>query len=111
MTPLIQECASAHTPESLVDLLQGEPGLILLRSGWLDPERYSLVAARPFLTIESRGAQCELRSARGADRQFGNPWSLLERLMARYELLDHLDLPFPLGGCFGYWGFELKNFV
>src|SRR5205807_8770607 len=24
---------------------------------------------------------------------------------------DSLDLPFPLGGCFGYWGYDLKNFV
>ena len=31
--------------------------------------------------------------------------------MARYELLDEIDLPFPLGGCFGYWGYDLKNFV
>ena len=22
-----------------------------------------------------------------------------------------LDLPFPLGGCFGFWGYDLKNFV
>ena len=31
--------------------------------------------------------------------------------MSRYELLEELDLPFPLGGCFGYWGYDLKNFV
>ena len=31
--------------------------------------------------------------------------------MTRYELLDEADFPFPLGGCFGYWGYELKNFV
>jgi aminodeoxychorismate synthase component I len=31
--------------------------------------------------------------------------------MARYELLEELDLPFPLGGCFGFWGYDLKNFV
>ena len=31
--------------------------------------------------------------------------------MSRYELLDEIDLPFPLGGCFGFWGYELKNFV
>ena len=30
---------------------------------------------------------------------------------ARFELLDQLDLPFPLGGCFGFWGYDLKNFV
>jgi len=31
--------------------------------------------------------------------------------MSRYELLEEIDLPFPLGGCFGYWGYDLKNFV
>src|SRR5262249_28092705 len=31
--------------------------------------------------------------------------------MARYELLEEIDFPFPLGGCFGYWGYDLKNFV
>ena len=31
--------------------------------------------------------------------------------MARFELLDEVDLPFPLGGCFGYWGYDLKNFT
>lgn len=31
--------------------------------------------------------------------------------MSRYELLDEVDFPFPLGGCFGYWGYDLKNFV
>ncbi len=27
------------------------------------------------------------------------------------KLLDDIDLPFPLGGCFGYWGYDLKNFT
>jgi para-aminobenzoate synthetase component 1 len=31
--------------------------------------------------------------------------------MARCELLEEIDLPFPLGGCIGYWGYDLKNFV
>ncbi|MEQ2010365.1 MAG: aminodeoxychorismate synthase component I, partial [Limisphaerales bacterium] len=43
--------------------------------------------------------------------QFGNPWRVLDELMSRYELLDEVDLPFPLGGCFGYWGYDLKHFV
>jgi para-aminobenzoate synthetase component 1 len=43
--------------------------------------------------------------------RFGNPWQVLDGLMARYELLDEIDLPFPLGGCFGFWGYDLKNFV
>ncbi|HYT60937.1 MAG TPA: anthranilate synthase component I family protein [Haliangiales bacterium] len=113
MRPLIHEIVSPHSPESLVDQLPGEPGVVLLRSALLDSAqaRYSFVAARPFLTFRSFGSRCELHSREHNPVQFGNPWHLLDGLMARYELLDEVDLPFPLGGCFGYWGFDLKNFV
>src|SRR5438105_8800114 len=142
MRPLIHEIVSSHSPESLVEQLQGEPGVVLLRSALFDSpqSRYSFVAARPFLTFRSFGPRCEsefagtkpmprsaehrssrtLTETRGAilrapntvlQVQFGNPWQVLDSLMARYELLDEVDLPFPLGGCFGYWGYDLKNFV
>jgi para-aminobenzoate synthetase component 1 len=113
MRPLIQEVHTAHTPESLVEQLAGERGVVLLRSAFFEaPQaRYSFVTARPFLELRSFGARCELRDADGVRDQFGNPWHLLDGLMARYELLDDADLPFPLGGCFGYWGYDLKNFV
>ena len=105
--------ATAHTPESLTRLLEGEPGVVLLRSALFDsPQtRYSFVTARPFLTFRSFGSRCEICSSDRIDTQFGNPWRLLDALMARYELLDEVDLPFPLGGGFGYWGYDLKNFV
>ncbi len=111
MRPLIQEVTTSHTPESLVEQLRGEPGVVLLRSALFDsPQaRYSFVTARPFLTLRSFGSRCELLEHH--DVQFGNPWHVLDGLMARYELLDEVDLPFPLGGCFGYWGYDLKNFV
>ncbi len=113
MCPLIQEVVTAHTPESLVEQLRGEPGVVLLRSALFDsPEaRYSFVTARPFLTFRSFGSRCEMVSRRRRRVQFGNPWHILDALLARYELLDEVDLPFPLGGCFGYWGYDLKNFV
>lgn len=113
MRPLIYEIQTSHTPESLVEQLRGEPGIVLLRSGFFDsPQvRYSFVAARPFLTLRSFGSKSELSSTESHHVQFGNPWHILDSLMARYELLDEVDLPFPLGGCFGYWGYDLKNFV
>ena len=116
MRPLIREIQTAHTPESLVDCLRGDPGVVLLRTSSFDSPsaRYSYVTARPFLTFRSFGSRCEVTPH--ASRltpyvQFGNPWQILDELLARCELLDEIDLPFPLGGCFGYWGYDLKNFV
>jgi para-aminobenzoate synthetase component 1 len=114
MRPLLQEITTEHTPESLVDRLRGEPGIVLLRSNLFDSPhaRYSFVTARPFLMFLSFGSRCEV-CAPGATSQthFTDPWRLLDRLMSRFELLEEIDLPFPLGGCFGFWGYELKNFV
>ncbi len=120
MRPLIHEVPTAHSPESLVEQLRGESGVVLLRTLSFDsPQaRYSFVSTRPFLTFRSFGSRCEIISALSPHAsglvpqvQFGNPWQLLDALMARYELLDEIDLPFPFGGCFGYWGYDLKNFV
>jgi para-aminobenzoate synthetase component 1 len=112
MRPTIQEIQTSHTPESLVEQLAGEPGVILLRSAMFDSPHahYSFVTARPFLKFRSFGSRCEIATD-SAHIQFGNPWHVLDGLMSRYELLDEIDLPFPLGGCFGYWGYDLKNFV
>ena len=113
MHPLVQEVVTAHTPESLGSRLPAAPGRIVLRSSLFEsPQaRYSMVAARPFLIFRSFGSRCELFSDGRTDVQFGNPWHILDGLMARYELLDELDMPFPLGGCFGCWGYDLKNFA
>ncbi len=87
---------------------------ILLRTALFNtPEaRFSYLVANPFLTFRSQGARCELTSPQApATVLFGNPWDQLQSLLSRYELLDDIDLPFPLGGCFGFWGYDLKNYV
>ena len=116
-TPLLIEADYSSSPEALAGALAGEPGLVLLRSAGFDtPQaRYSFVTTRPFLTFRSFDTRCELTTPQSPSArlqtQFGNPWRVLDELMARYELLDEVDLPFPLGGCFGYWGYDLKHFV
>ena len=115
MHPVVQEVSGSGSPELVASSLAGEPGLILLRTGLFDsPQgRYSFLAARPFLVFRAAGSRCEIETCemRAIPVQYGNPWSVLDSLMSRYELLEELDLPFPLGGCFGYWGYDLKNFV
>ena len=57
--------------------------------------RYSFVAARPFLTFRSFGSRCEIVSGETRiETSFGNPWTILDSLLARYELLDEIDFPF-----------------
>jgi para-aminobenzoate synthetase component 1 len=113
----VQEVVTAHSPESLVEGLAGEAGIVLLRTSQFDSPsaRYSFVTANPFITFRSYGSRCEMRSRPNPNArrqtQFGNPWHLLGALMARYELLDEIDSPFPLGGAFGCWGYDLKNFT
>lgn len=114
MPVLVEAVVTPHTPESLAASLRREPGLVLLRTGTFDvpSARYSFVTARPALTFRSFGPACLTRFADGrVVEQFGNPWQHLAPLLSSFELLDEVDVPFPLGGCYGYWGYDLKGFV
>jgi len=118
--PYIEQIQTAHTPETLVEQARsaecGARNVVLLRSNSFDSPsaRYLFVAANPFLMFRSYGSRCEIDSALRTPHsalRFGSPWRVLDSLMARFELLDEIDLPFPLGGCFGFWGYDLKNFT
>lgn len=87
--------------------------MVLLRShpGDFSQARFSFVAARPFLTFRSQGARCEISGVTTSSTSIGSPWLILDDLLKRFESDDARDLPFPLGGCFGYWGYDLKCFV
>lgn len=114
MLSLVETVATSQTPESLLASLPSGDGRVLLRTGCFDHPhaRYSLVTADPFLRFRAYGSRCELRREHGpVEVQYGNPWRFLEALLARFELLDELDLPFPLGGAFGYWGYDLRCFI
>lgn len=113
MRPLILQVESECAPADLLGKLQGQSGVVLLESADRQNAhgRYSFLSARPFLSFRSFGSRCEIRDEDGPQESFGNPWHILDALMARYEMLDPCDLPFPLGGCFGMWGYDLKNFV
>ena len=113
MRTLIEKLEQVQCPERLAASLQDEPGLVLLHSSLSGTPggRYSFVTARPFVTFRSAGSRCQLLWPDGRHVQFGDPWRLLDSWLSRFELHDEVDLPFPLGGCFGFWGYELKNFL
>lgn len=115
MQPVLRELSSPPSPEALTGRLSPTDQPVLLRSGGSATalSRFSLLTAFPILSFTSQGARCEwVAAGNGATTvQFGNPWQLLGARLARYELVDEPDLPFPTGGCFGYWGYDLKQFV
>ncbi|HUS36430.1 MAG TPA: aminodeoxychorismate synthase component I [Verrucomicrobiae bacterium] len=116
MRAVIDTIDALPEPEAVVQALPSasQRSVILLRTALFNtPEaRYSFLVANPFLTFRSQGAECRLTGLGERDAQlFGNPWDQLQQLLSRYELLDDVDLPFPLGGCFGFFGYDLKNFV
>ncbi|MEI7730596.1 MAG: aminodeoxychorismate synthase component I [Verrucomicrobiota bacterium] len=111
--PLIETLVAPELNGSWLERLAREPGCVLLRSAGFDsPQaRYSLLAVRPFLTLTARGSRCELRGPDGHQTLFGDPWRILSDWLRRYEMPPEADQPFPLGGCFGYWGYDLKQFT
>ena len=113
MRALTRQLDRACSPFALVEQFGPGEGVVLLRSGAVGggPARYSLVAARPFLVFRSFASSCQLRWAGRTDWRFGDPWRMLEDLIGRYELPDEIDWALPLGGCFGFWGYDLKNFI
>jgi para-aminobenzoate synthetase component 1 len=118
MRPLIVEIETSRPPESLVGQWshpagdRHQSGVVLLRGNG-ETSRYSFLAANPFLVFRSFGSRCEIAQPEShvSHVQFGNPWQVLDALMSRFELLDEVDFPFPLGSCFGFWGYDLKNFT
>jgi para-aminobenzoate synthetase component I len=114
MQPLIQEIPGAPPMDEVARRWNHLPGFVYLRTGTFDHpgSRFSIIAAEPFLTISSTGTFCRI-SPRCKDgcSVTENPWRLLERLFAECELESQDPLPFPAGGVFGYWGYDLKNIV
>ncbi len=116
MAPRIYEQRTAQTAVSLAGCLRGEPGVVLLHSGTGDAgARYSLVTARPFLTLRTAGARCEIETPEGPrggrGGLFAPPGGVWGGCGGGLGGGGVEGGPFPLGGCFGFWGYDLKNFV
>jgi len=115
----ILDWKGAPTPEELAARVVDEPGTILLQGGWPDARqaRFSFLVTRPLLSVSVWGSRIEWCGRDAGSRcgpagvVYGNPWQWLQALWSRYELPDEPDLPFPLGGMFGFWGYGLGRFV
>lgn len=112
MTAMVLEVQTEHTPESLAFSVREERGVVLLRSGLGGTPcgRFSYLAANPFLAVHVWGSRCRIWSRGLHTTWFGDPWRVLDCLVSRYELgSESAGSGIPLGGCFGFWGYDLKD--
>ena len=114
MKPIIEQIDRELDPGLMVEQFRGRHPILLsstLRGGFQG--RYTLLAADPCLRFEAHGAQCQWWDVSNGTcfEQFGNPWAQLFERLERFEMADGPDLPFPTGGVFGYWGYDLKSFT
>src|SRR5690606_1501941 len=68
---------------------------------------YSFLAADPFLVLRSRGPLVEEVGPSGVERVEADPFTALQRALARYRMDTLPGLPPFQGGAAGYFGYEL----
>ena len=87
------------------------PGSVFLDSGGFGGGRgrYDVFAAKPYLTLTSRGRHTEIRSRLGARVSEANPFRLLKEALAPVAPAVSA-LPFA-GGAIGYFAYDLARWL
>lgn len=114
--PVYQEwVADLDTPVSAwCKVCAGQPYSFLLESveGGEHISRYSLLGCDPLWILESRGDTTKQRFRDGTEQVFtGNPFDILTNCLASYDPVQLPELPSGIGGLFGFWGYELIQWI
>jgi anthranilate synthase component I len=114
--PVYQELvADLDTPVSAwYRVCADQPYNFLLESveGGETVGRYSLLGCNPLWTLEARGATTVQTYRDGTTQQFdGDPFQALSQCLAPFRPVKLPELPPGIGGLFGYWGYELIQWI
>ncbi|MEH1765613.1 MAG: anthranilate synthase component I [Nostoc sp.] len=114
--PVYQEwVADLDTPVSAwYKVCAGQPYSFLLESieGGEKLGRYSLVGCDPVWILEARGDRTTQKNRDGSQVVFaGDPFTALAECLAPYHPVKLPQLPPGIGGLFGFWGYELINWI
>ncbi|NEP16302.1 MAG: anthranilate synthase component I family protein [Leptolyngbya sp. SIO4C1] len=114
--PVYQEwVADLDTPVSAwYKVCAGQPYSFLLESieGGENLGRYSLLGCDPLWILESRGDRTVQTRRDGTQQQHrGNPFDILTDCLAPYQPVQLPELPPGIGGLFGFWGYELIQWI
>ncbi|URR36492.1 anthranilate synthase component I [Thermosynechococcus sp. HN-54] len=114
--PIYQEwVADMDTPVSAwYRVCRDRPYNFLLESveGGEQLARYSLLSCDPLWILETRGNQTTQTHRDGSVTTFtGNPFRILANCLAPYQPVKLPQLPGGIGGLFGFWGYELIQWI
>jgi anthranilate synthase component 1 len=74
--------------------------------------RYSFLGGDPLWILEARGNTTTQTHRDGVVKTFtGDPLAILSECLAPYHPLKLPQLPSGIGGLFGFWGYELINWI
>jgi anthranilate synthase component I len=114
--PVYQEwVADLETPVSAwYKVCAGQPYSFLLESVESGERigRYSLLGCDPLWVLETRGSQTTQTFRNGDRHTFeGDPFKALAHCLDPYIPVNIPQLPPGIGGLFGFWGYELINWI
>ncbi|MBD1912469.1 MULTISPECIES: anthranilate synthase component I [unclassified Leptolyngbya] len=114
--PVYQEwVADLDTPVSAwYKVCAGQPYSFLLESveGGDRIGRYSMVGCNPLWVLETWGDRTTQTYRDGTQRQLqGDPFNVLAECLEPYTPVTLPQLPAGIGGLFGFWGYELINWI
>lgn len=114
--PVYQEwVADLDTPVSAwYRVCAGQPYSFLLESveGGEKIGRYSLLGCDPLWTLETKGRVTTQTFREGSKTVFeGDPFTALAKCLEPYHPVILPQLPPGIGGLFGFWGYELINWI
>jgi anthranilate synthase component I len=114
--PVYQEwVADLDTPVSAwYKVCAGQPYSFLLESveGGETVGRYSFLGCDPVWILEARGDRTIQTHRNGETKAFdGDPFVALSNCLASYQPVSLPQLPPGIGGLFGFWGYELIQWM
>jgi len=110
LVPVVKSVsADLLTPVSaFLSVAAGEPYAFLLESveGGEKIGRYTFLGARPYMRVEARGDQISIQRGRRRERQRGDAFQLLRRLLREHRPAELPGLPPFTAGAVGYFAYD-----
>lgn len=111
LVPVVKSIsADLLTPVSaFLAVADGEPDAFLLESveGGEKIGRYTFLGVRPFLRLESRGAQIKIERGRQLEHRTGNVFAVIKELLQQHRPAAIEGLPPFTAGAVGYCAYDI----